>query len=85
MLKILAILFLLSGAVVALAVIIHKLYVSKQKDMMKASHFIASMTIFMGFYILSGIILSVLMPNILYKISVFIFALSPFIIGKFAT
>ena len=77
--------FMISGFLFAMSIIIHKLYVSKLKDMMKASHFLASMAGFMGIYILSGIILAIFVPHLLNKIFVFLFAISPFIIGKFAT
>ncbi len=81
----LKLIFIISGLLFVLSIIVHKLYVSKQKDMMKASHFIAAMAIFMGIYILSGIILSFLIPNFLYRLLIIVFALSPFIIGKLAT
>lgn len=77
--------FMISGFLFVLSVIIHKLYISKQKNIMIASHFIASMAIFMSLYILSGIILALIIPNIVNKLIILVFALSPFIIGKFAT
>ena len=84
MLKIINSIFVVSGALFVLSILIHKLYISKQKDMMKASHFVAGMAIFMGIYILSGLVLTFIIPNIIYKIVVFVFAMSPFLIGKFA-
>ena len=77
--------FMISGFLFVLSIIIHKLYVSRMKDMMKASHFVASMAVFMGIYILSGIVLAIFIPQIINKIFILLFALSPFIIGKFAT
>ena len=53
--------------------------------MMKASHFVALMAIFMALYIVSGIILAFFIPNVLSKALILLFALSPFIIGKLAT
>ncbi|MBR2069767.1 MAG: hypothetical protein IJ877_08415 [Candidatus Gastranaerophilales bacterium] len=85
MLKFLALAFSLSGLLFVLSIFIHKIYISKQKDIMKASHFIASMTIFMGLYILSGFILTFFVKGIFSKILIFLFAMSPFIVGKFAT
>ena len=85
MLKILSAVFGLSGLLFVLAIIIHKLYISKQKDMMKASHFVAGMTLFMGIYIFSGIILALLFHKIIPSLLILLFALSPFIIGRFAT
>ena len=85
MLKILSLIFSISGLLFILSIIIHKLYISKQKDIMKASHYVASMAIFMGIYILSGIMLSILLHSIIPSIIILLFALSPFIIGKLAT
>ncbi len=78
-------LFALSGLLFILSIIIHKLYISKQKDIMKASHFVAGMAIFMGIYILSGIIMGFAVKGIINKLIILLFALSPFIIGRFAT
>ena len=77
--------FMVSGVLFTLSVLIYKLYISKQKDIMKASHYVASMAIFMALYILSGIALAFIVPNITHKALVLLFALSPFIIGKIAT
>lgn len=85
MFKILIGLFSISGLLFILSIILHKLYISKQKDMMKASNFIASMAIFIGLYILSGILLCLFVQPIIYKLIMLLFALSPFIIGKLAT
>ena len=85
MFKIFSIIFSLSGLAFILSILIHKLYVSKLKDMMKVSQFVVIISIFMGIYILSGIVLAFFMPYILNRILVLLFALSPFIIGKFAT
>ncbi len=81
----LKLLFSISGLLFILSIIIHKLYISKQKDIMKASHFVAGMAIFMGIYILSGIVLSFSVKGIINKLIILLFALSPFIIGRFAT
>lgn len=85
MLRIVSLLFSLFGLLFILSIIIHKLYISKQKDMMKASNFIASMAIFLGTYILSGLILVFLINGTISKFITLMFVLSPFIIGKFAT
>lgn len=85
MLKIIEVLFSISGLLFILSVLIHKTYISKQKDTMKASNFIAAMAVFLAFYILLGIIGAFLIPSYINKIIMLIFALSPFIIGKFAT
>ena len=81
----LKVIFMISGFLFVFSIIIHKLYISKQKNIMIASHFIASMAVFMGLYTLSGIILALIIPNIINKLLILLFALSPFIIGKFAT
>ena len=73
-------LFILSGLLFVLSIIIHKLFVSKIKDAMKISNFIALMAIFMALYIIFGIVLA-----FRYNPIYIIFALSPFIIGKLAT
>jgi len=79
MFKFISALFLISGLLFMLSIIIYNLFVSKSNATMKASHFLASMAIFIGVYVLSGLILS------FYKPYVLLFALSPFIIGKIAT
>jgi hypothetical protein len=73
------------GFLFALSIILFKLFVSHQKDMMIKSHFIAGMAMSMGIYILSGIILAFFVPDIAKKLIILLFALSPFIIGKLAT
>ncbi len=85
MLKTLICLFSFSGLLFVLTIIIHKLFISKQKDMMKASNFIACMASFMAIYVLSGIILTFAEPKLTHKLIILLFALSPFIIGKLAT
>lgn len=85
MFKILSLIFSISGLLFILSIIIHKLYISKQKDIMKASHYVAGMAIFMGIYIFSGIVLAILLHSIIPSIIILLFALSPFIIGKLAT
>ena len=77
MLKILIAVF---GLLFVFSIIIHKLFVSKIKDNMKISHFLALIAILMALYIVFGIIYSI-KTNILFLL----FALSPFIIGRFAT
>ena len=77
MLKMLIAIF---GLLFVFSIIIHKLFVSKIKDNMKISHFLALMAILMGLYIVFGIIYS-FKSNILFLF----FALSPFIIGKIAS
>ena len=77
MLKMLVAVF---GLLFVFSIIIHKLFVSKIKDNMKISHFLALMAILMGLYIIFGIIYS-LKTNLLFLF----FALSPFIIGRLAT
>ena len=81
----LKIIFAISGLLFILSIIIHKLYISKQKDIMVASHFVAIMASLLGIYILSGLLLVFFMPNLIHKILVLLFALSPFAIGKIAT
>lgn len=76
----LKIIIAVSGLLFVLSIIIHKLFVSKIKDNMKISHFLALIAIFMALYVISGILFA-FKSNILF----ILFALSPFIIGKFAT
>lgn len=55
-------------------------------DLFKNSNKFSPVMAFLGgllvFYVLVGLILAVILPNVLYKLIMLVFALSPFIIGK---
>lgn len=57
----------------------------KFEDLGKLSAFVSSIAIFLLMYLLATLILIVIVPNILHKLILILFALSPFIIGKIVT
>ena len=85
LIKGLKILFSIICVLLPLLMVLQKLWVSKIKDNMKKSDYVAFLAIVLGLYIILGIILAFVIPDIKNKCIIAFFALSPFIIGKFAT
>lgn len=77
--------FIAVSCILAILIILHKAFVSKIKDNIKISHFVASIAFFLALYVIFGIALIFVLKSIFYKFIIFIFAMSPFIIGKLAT
>lgn len=77
--------FILTSSLLILSIILFKLYVSKLKDNMKSSAFVALIAVFLGLYVIFAITLGFIYKNILSTFIMFLFGLSPFIIGKLAT
>ena len=85
LIKILPYLIILTSILYTISVILHKLYISKQKDNLKASSFVAFIAGMLFLYIILCIALAIFSPVITKKIILLLFAISPFIIGKLAT
>ena len=85
LLKILCGLFILSGLVFILAIVINQLWISKLKNPMLSSHFVAGITASIAFYVITAFCTAIFAPGIISKSIMVLFAVSPFIIGKFAT
>lgn len=55
------------------------------KDSKVNSPYMAFLGSLLIFYVLSGLVITILLPSIIYKFVVLLFTLSPFIIGKLVT
>lgn len=82
---ILKILFALSGLFYIFSVFFHKIYISKLKDNVIISHFVAAIAAFLTLYVLLGLVLFIFSKGLIYKAVILLFSASPFIIGKIAT
>lgn len=81
----LKLLFIICAILLCSLLILYKLVISKRKRTEKTAAFISFMGAMVFLYVLSGILLSIFIPNIINKLIIALFAISPFIIGKFAT
>ena len=77
----LKIFFISISVILTLLLSIYKLVICKLKRTSKVSLYISIITGFLFFYIISAIVLSIFTPSV----TVLLFGISPFIIGKFAT
>ena len=85
LLAVLKSIFAVSAILFTLLIFLHKQFTKRVKDNIKVSNFVATMAFSLVIYIICAILIAVFIPSIKYKILMIIFALSPFIIGKFAT
>ena len=85
LLKIFEYIFIASGILFCIFLIMHKAYVSKLNDNMKKSDYVACLAVLLSIYILSAVITGVMIPDWYKKVLMLLFAISPFIIGKIAT
>jgi len=74
--------YIISGLLFVVLLLGHGFYTKKQKDNIKISNYVAVMGFSLAFYVVFGLILSVFSKSHLIML---LFALSPFIIGRFAT
>ena len=74
--------YIISGLLFIVLLLGHKFYIKNQKDNIKISNYVAAMGFSLAFYVVLGLILSIFSR---FHIIMLLFALSPFIIGKFAT
>lgn len=77
--------FIASCLIFSVLIILHKAVVSKLKDNIKISHFVAVIAFFLALYVILALLMVFLLKSLLYKAIMLVFALSPFIIGKLAT
>lgn len=77
--------FITLGSFLCLGLIVHKVYFCKIKDNIKKSNFVVIIAGLLTFYIISAMVLALYIPNYYNKIIMFLFAIAPFIIGKYAT
>lgn len=85
LINILKILFALVAISLVFMIIGLKWYVSKIKDNMKKSDYIAVMAILFFLYVIIAFILALFLKGWTNKIVMILFAISPFIIGRIAT
>ena len=85
MLKILEILLVFFAIGFCTMILSCRKYISTVQDNIKASNFVAVMGFLLVFYVISTILIAILDRNILTKILMVLFGLSPFVIGPVAT
>lgn len=85
LLRILEYTFIVIGILFCLALIFNKTYICKIKDNIKKSNYVAGIAGLLVLYIILAFITGILIPGVYNKIIMILFAISPFIIGKFAT
>ena len=78
------ILFIISAVLFSLLIVLHKYVTKKIKDNVKISNFVAVIGFSLVAYIICAFVLGIFSGGIKYKILMFLFALTPFIIGKTA-
>ena len=84
-LKIAEYLFITIASILALLLMLQKLYVYKLKDNIKKAEFISVTTAFLLVYMLNALCLTFMIDSVINKLVMFLFAISPFIIGKLVT
>lgn len=77
--------FILFAFILAFMIMLYKIYIQKQKRTSKTAEYLSVLTWAFALYIISAVILAIFIQGGVNKAVVAIFALSPFIIGKFAT
>ena len=80
----LKILFITSAFLFPFLLILHKYYMTKVKDNVKISNYVAFTAVFLVIYIIGALLLAIITGGIKYKLLMIFFALCPFIIGKIA-
>ena len=85
LLKYLGYIFIIVGSLLCLSLIVNKVYICKIKDNIKKSNYVAGIAGLLALYIIFAFIISIFIPQYYNKILMLLFALSPFIIGKFAS
>ena len=85
LLEIIKILFIISAIMFSFLIVIHKQYTLKVKDNVKISNFVAIIAFSLVAYIVGAFLIAILSGSIKYKILMILFAISPFVIGKFST
>lgn len=78
-------LFIFSGILFVILVILHKIHFSKMKDNVKLSHYVAAIVLSLFVYIICALAIAIISNNNITKATMIISALLPFVIGKVAT
>lgn len=84
-LKILEILFIISGILLVIFLSLRTYISSKIKDNLKISSFVTFIATILLIYIILAILLAIFEKNGIYKAIMAFFAVSPFLIGKLVT
>ena len=77
--------FLAISILLVLLLLVYKLHICKLKRTSRTSLYISVIAGVLLLYILCGMIFPLFVSGALNKMVIFLFAISPFIIGKFAT
>lgn len=85
LLKYLEYIFIIVGILLCIALVLNKIYFCKLKDNIIKSNFVVILAWLLGGYIIFAFVTGILLPDIQNKTVMLTFAISPFIIGKFAT
>ena len=81
----LKIIFIICAVVFFSLMCLYKLFISRQERTEKTAIFVSFMGASLLLYVISGFLFGIFAPTIINKFVIVLFALSPFIIGKFAT
>lgn len=76
--------FIVSGCLFALSIVIGKLFIFKNKNIMMVSNYIAVIAALLGIYSVVGIMLAFNTHSILLSTIIILFATMPFILGQLA-
>lgn len=85
LLKYLEYIFLITSILLCITLVLNKTYFCKLRDNITKSNFVVILAILLACYIVFAFSTGIFIPNILNKLIMFIFAVSPFVIGEFAT
>lgn len=77
--------FISIGILLCTALILNKTHFCKLTNNIQKSNCVAAIGGLLTFYVIFAMIIAFFIPNVYDKLVMFIFAISPFIIGKFAT
>lgn len=77
--------FLICAIIFFSLMCLYKLFISKQKRTEKTAIFVSFMGASLLLYVISGVLFGIIAPTLINKLVILFLALSPFLIGKFAT
>ena len=84
LLNIIKIVFIMSTILFSVLIILHKRFTLKIKDNIKISNYVAAIAFFLVAYIISALLIMIISTGIKFKLLMLLFAIMPFIVGKFA-
>ena len=85
LLRIFEYIFITSGILFSILLIIHKTYISKLNNNMIKSDYVAGLVVLLSIYVLTAVITGIIVPVWYKKALMLFFAILPFIIGRIAT